>query len=330
MRLKINLKENSYPVYIEQGIIENIANYVDLNRKVMVITDSNIPKELVAKVMSQCRDAYKVTVKPGEQSKSLRTFALCHSELLRNGFDRKDLVIALGGGVVGDLSGFVSSTYKRGIDFVNIPTSTLSQIDSSVGGKTAVNLDGVKNIIGTFYQPKAVFIDVDTLKTLDPRHYNNGLVEAIKAGLIRDKYLFEMFEKDDLNIELIITQAIMVKKEVVEMDEKEYGIRMILNFGHTIGHGLEAYCYNSDLFHGEAVAIGMMKMIGDEQIRNRLEKILDKLNIRSDIEYDKDAVFEYITKDKKVDTGSLNIIKISEIGKAYIDKILVNDIKEYL
>lgn len=330
MKLHVELKENSYPIYIEKGIVNKLNNYIDLNRKVMVITDENIPNKLVDEVLNQCKEAFKIVIKPGEQSKSLETFNLCHQELLKKGFDRNDAIIALGGGVVGDLAGFVSSTYKRGIDFINIPTTTLSQIDSSVGGKTAINLDGYKNMVGTFYQPKAVFIDVHTLSTLTLRHYNNGLVEAIKAGLIRDKSLFELFEKEKLDIEEIIIKAIKVKKDVVEIDEKEMGLRKILNFGHTIGHGIEAYYHNSDIYHGEAVAIGMMMIIENSNIKERLKAILDKLNIKTDVEYSKSKVFDYISNDKKVNKDSISIIKISEIGKAYIEDIKIEEIKRYL
>jgi 3-dehydroquinate synthase len=330
MKLNVELKDNSYPIYIEKGITNKLSEFVDLKRKVMIITDKNIPEELVNRIMNQCDEAYKIVLIPGEQSKSFEIFTECHQELLLKEFSRNDLIIAVGGGVIGDLAGFVSSTYKRGIDFINIPTTTLSQIDSSVGGKTAINLDGYKNMIGTFYQPKAVFIDFDSLKTLTQRHYNNGLVEAIKAGLIRDKSLFELFEQEDIDIEEIIIKAIKVKKEVVEIDEKEMGLRKILNFGHTIGHGVEAYYHNSQIYHGEGVAIGMMKMIDDKDIKIRLEKILTKLSINTDVEYNKDEVYDYICNDKKVNKDLITIVKISEIGKAYIEDIEMAEIRRYL
>lgn len=330
MKLNVELKDNSYPIYIEKGITNKLSEFVDLNRKVMIITDKNIPEELVNRVMNQCDKAYKIVLIPGEQSKSFEIFTECHQELLLKEFSRNDLIIAIGGGVIGDLAGFVSSTYKRGIDFINIPTTTLSQIDSSVGGKTAINLDGYKNMIGTFYQPKAVFIDFDSLKTLTQRHYNNGLVEAIKAGLIRDESLFELFEKEVMDIEEIIIKAIKVKKEVVEIDEKEMGLRKILNFGHTIGHGVEAYYRNSQIYHGEGVAIGMMKMISNKEILNRLKMILVKLDINTDVKYNKDEVYNYICNDKKVNKDLITIVKISEIGKAYVEDIEMAEIRRYL
>jgi len=265
---------------------------------------------------------------PGETSKSLESFGKCQEFLLKKQFSRSDLIIALGGGVIGDLAGFVASTYKRGIDFISIPTTTLSQIDSSIGGKTAINFAGVKNVVGTFYQPIAVFIDIDTLASLTTRHFNNGLIEAVKAGLIKDKSLFELFEKDKIDIEEIIYKAIVVKRDIVIVDEKELGIRKILNFGHTIGHGIEAYYHNSVYYHGEAVALGMLKVIEDSEIKQRLINVLTKLNVATDINYDKDVVYKYILNDKKIHNNSISLVRIKAIGESYLQEISLDKLKE--
>ncbi|MEG0692382.1 MAG: 3-dehydroquinate synthase family protein, partial [Oscillospiraceae bacterium] len=244
---------------------------------------------------------------------------------------RKDLVVALGGGVMGDLAGFVAASYMRGIEFCNIPTTTLSQIDSSIGGKVAINLNGVKNIIGAFYQPSVVIIDHDTLTTLPKRHYNNGLVEAIKAGLIYDKGLYGLFCADDeLDIDEIIYRSLLVKKVVVEQDETEQNLRQILNFGHTIGHGIESVYGLGELLHGEAVAIGMLPMIEDETIKESLKKVYDRLSIKSEIDYDKEKVYDVMTRDKKSNGSSITIVKVKEIGKAKLCQINKQDLKNYI
>ncbi|MEG2814504.1 MAG: 3-dehydroquinate synthase family protein, partial [Oscillospiraceae bacterium] len=241
MKLTVNMKEKSYDIHIKRGAINNIANYINLDRKVLIISDDGVPKRYITDIIKQCKNSYAYIVASGEGAKSFNVYEKICEFLLSKNFTRSDLIIAVGGGVIGDLSGFVASSYMRGIDFCNIPTTSLSQIDSSIGGKVGINLNGVKNIIGAFYQPKVVIIDSNTLLTLTKRHFNNGLVEAIKAGLIYDAELFEMFEKSDIisHIDEIIYRSLLVKKQVVEQDEKEQNIRKILNFGHTIGHAIE-------------------------------------------------------------------------------------------
>jgi len=330
IKIKVDLKDNPYNIYLKDGIISEIYRYIDLNRRVLIITDKNIPSDYIERVKKQLRQPYLLTLEAGEQSKSFETFEKCHEFLLAKSFTRGDLVIALGGGVIGDLAGFVASTYKRGIDFVNIPTSTLSQIDSSVGGKTAINLAGVKNVVGSFYQPKAVFIDFSLTKSLTKRHYNSGLIEALKAGMIKDESLFKEFEKEELNVPLIITKAINIKARVVENDEREANERKILNFGHTIGHGLESYYHNSGLYHGEAVGLGILKILSNQEIYQRVKTILTKLEITSELEYDKDIVFDYILNDKKINGDKLEIIRVNKIGYAEIVELEIEQIKRYL
>ena len=265
-KITVNLKDKSYPILIQRGLLNQVGQYLEGHRKVMIVTDEGVPEEYARRVLAQCGQGYVERVIQGEGAKSMEVYQQILRRMLKERFSRKDLIVALGGGVIGDLSGFVAATYMRGIEFINIPTTTLSQIDSSIGGKVAINLDGIKNCVGAFWQPKMVLIDPDVLATLPQRHINNGLVEALKAGLIRDESLFELFETDDPmeHIEKILYKSLMMKKKVVEIDEREIGVRRILNFGHTIGHGIESYYHLHDVYHGEAVALGMMKMIKDE------------------------------------------------------------------
>ena len=245
-------------------------------------------------------------------------------------FSRKDLIIALGGGVIGDLSGFVAGTFKRGMRFASIPTTTLSQIDSSIGGKVAVNMGEVKNVVGTFYHPEAVLIDLNTLSTLPERHYNNGLVEAVKAGLIGDAELFELFEKTEHienDLEEIIVRALRVKKNVVEQDEKEENLRKILNFGHTIGHAIESIYHLEGYYHGECVGIGMMMILEKEEIRERLRKVLCKLNVPLSADYDVEEVIHFIKKDKKANGKYVTVVQVDKVGEAKLLPIEIESLR---
>ena len=215
--------------------------------------------------------------------------------------------------MTGDLAGFVASTYMRGIDFYNIPTTILSQVDSSVGGKVAIDMGSYKNIVGSFYQPKGVLIDPDVLSTLSIRQQHNGLVEALKMGLILDENLVCEFEKEQLDIEAIITRSIDLKRQVVQEDEKENSLRKILNFGHTIGHAIEG-AYGLDTYYqGECVAMGMLFFIEDKELKNRVLKIYDKLSLPAVPDYDVDTLMEFISHDKK---GTQNVISVISVAKA--------------
>ena len=223
MNIHMDLKENSYDIIVERGILEKANEHLNLNRRVLVVTDSGVPGSYAKTLANQCKNPIICTVESGEASKSMETFQKLLSTMLENDFSRKDCVVAVGGGVVGDLSGFVASAYMRGVDFYNIPTTLLSQIDSSIGGKTAINFEGIKNIVGAFYQPKKVLIDPELLKSLPDRQISNGLAEAIKMALTSDNELFKIFENEDIeeNIDEIIIRSLNIKKNVVQQDEKE-------------------------------------------------------------------------------------------------------------
>ena len=312
MNIHLNLSDNSYDIIVERGILKESGKHLNLDRRVLIVTDSGVPECYSKTVAAQCKNPVICTVKSGEGSKSLEVFGELLQKMLDNNFSRKDCVVAVGGGVVGDLSGFAASAYMRGIDFYNIPTTLLSQIDSSIGGKTAINFGGVKNIVGAFYQPKKVLIDPELLNTLPERQISNGLAEAIKMALTSDKELFDIFENKDIkeSIDEIIVRSLNIKKAVVEQDEKEANLRKILNFGHTVGHGIES---SHELYHGECVALGMMYMTNGKA-RERIEKLLVKNNLPTKTSFDIEKVFEAVSHDKKSEGSGVNSVFVNEIG----------------
>lgn len=309
MKIHMNLENNGYDIMIERGILQRAETELNLNRKVLIVTDSGVPEKYSETLREKCKEGYIYTIPMGEESKNLKNFESIIKKMLSYGFSRSDCVVAVGGGVVGDLSGFVASAYMRGIDFYNVPTTLLSQIDSSIGGKVAVDIDGYKNIVGAFYQPKKVLIDPDVLKTLPKRQISNGLAESVKMAITSDAELFEIFEKEDVNenIDKIIEKSLNIKKSVVEQDEKETGLRKILNFGHTIGHAIEKETGFSKYYHGECVSLGMIPMCSGE-LRKRLIPILEKLSLPICADFDKSAVVKAITHDKKVKNGKVSAV----------------------
>ena len=330
--IRMELGANSYNIELQRGNLYKAGELLNLNRKVLILTDDGVPSEYASVVASQCKEGFVKVVPQGEQSKSMEMAEEVLEEMLSHQFSRKDCVVAVGGGVVGDLGGFVASLYMRGVDFYNIPTTVLSQVDSSIGGKCAVNLGGIKNVVGSFYQPKAVLIDPDTLQTLPERQIVNGLFEAIKMGVTSDATLFELFLQDDWKeqIDLIIEKALLVKKAVVEQDEKESYLRKILNFGHTIGHGFESEAKGRYL-HGECVALGMLYM-SSEQVQDALTDIYERLGFELPEFYtfDLEAVKEAITHDKKANSNSCSVVFVSEIGNGQIEEWSMQEVLDRL
>lgn len=315
MNIHVNLKENSYDIIVKRNILEEAGKQLHLDRRVLIVTDDGVPACYAETVAKQCKAPIIHTVKQGEDSKSLTVFGELLQIMLEHNFSRKDCVVAVGGGVVGDLSGFAASAYMRGIDFYNIPTTLLSQVDSSIGGKTAINFGGVKNIVGAFYQPKKVLIDTELLKTLPERQIANGLAEVIKMALTSDKELFDILEHEDIaeNMEEIIIRSLHIKKDVVEQDEKEAGLRKILNFGHTIGHGIESSAGMSALYHGECVALGLIPMC-EEKIRQRVIRVLDKCRLYNRIDFDWDKISDAAFHDKKADGAFVTVTTVPDVG----------------
>ena len=323
--IKLNLNERSYNISVESGLLEKADKILNLNRKVFILTDTGVPREYSEKILAKSKEAVIFTVTEGESSKSMATLSKIFEVMLEFEMSRGDCLVAVGGGVIGDLGGFAASIYMRGIDFYNVPTTLLAQVDSSIGGKTAVNFKGIKNVIGSFYQPKAVLIDVDTLKTLPQRQISAGLAETVKMALTSDSELFEIFEKNTaLDIEEIVIRSLMIKRAVVEADERESGLRKILNFGHTLGHGIESDADLHGLYHGECVALGMLPMCSGE-VRDRLLPILKKLNLPTSYTGDIDNALNFIVHDKKTKNGFVEAIFVDKIGQYRIEKISVDD-----
>lgn len=327
MKLIMQLGNRSYDIVLKEGSLQRTSHLCNLNRKVLVVSDAGVPEKYVKTVLAQCKEGYSLIVPQGEGSKSVAAWQQVLQRLLALGFGRGDAIAAVGGGVVGDLAGFAAATYMRGIDFFQMPTTTLSQIDSSIGGKVAINLDGAKNIVGAFYQPQLVVIDPDTLKTLPRRHYINGLAEALKAGLLGDEELFRIFEEEDIddNIQRIIYLSLLYKKGVVERDETEQGERKMLNFGHTIGHGIEAACGLGDgdeaLLHGEAVALGMLPMIESRTLQRRVRAVMKKLGLPLSYNCSADDILRYMQADKKRDGAKFTVVRVKTPGHGYLETI---------
>lgn len=336
-QLKISLKDNSYDIFIENGIISKANEYIKevyKNKKVYIITDSNVEKLYLNQVIEVLKNDFivdYVVIPAGEESKCLNVYASVIDSLLEKNIRRNELLIALGGGVIGDLVGFISATLYRGLPYVSIPTSLLSQMDSSIGGKTGIDFYDRKNIIGCFKQPSLVLIDPLTHKTLDKREFNNGMGELIKHAIIGNDHLFNLLLNQSIIDENIIYESLSVKKRVVELDPFDQGERMLLNFGHTFGHAIEL---KMNLKHGEAVAVGMLMAIKfgvdlgltDSDIYSKVKKVLDLYDLPSyEVEYK-----EYLKEtlyDKKNLAGIVNFILVDKIGHAFIHKIKEDELK---
>lgn len=350
--LKISLKNKSYDIYIDRNIVTSIGKYIRKiysGKKIAVVTDSNVDKLysniLIDSLSKEGFETSKLVIKAGERSKNLDTLKDIYKYFCESRIRRSDIIIALGGGVVGDITGFAASTYLRGVKYIQVPTTLLAQIDSSIGGKVAVDLTFGKNLVGNFYHPEAVFIDPEILNSLNSKFFNDGMGEVIKYGLINDKNFVQKLmnykDKDELlcNIEEIIYTCCSVKKEIVQMDEFDTGERMKLNFGHTFGHAVEKIFNYEKYTHGECVALGMAYITERSERRGYTKKgtyetirrILNKYNLPCEMpEVDKRLLFEAVTLDKKTQFDIINLILLKEIGKANIVKLKLQELKNYI
>lgn len=337
--ININLKENSYDILIENGLLENIGDKIRLvyeGEKIAIITDNNLHKlysnDLYTRLTKAGFKVSIIAIESGEASKSINTLEYIYNKLACEGITRTDLILAFGGGVVGDVAGFAASSYLRGVPYIQIPTSLLAQVDSSIGGKTAINLSYGKNLVGCFYQPKLVLIDTNVLSTLEEEYIRDGMSEVIKYACIDDEDFFEFLK--NLNIsglpshyEDIVYKCCNIKKKYVESDERDTGIRMKLNFGHTIGHAIEKYFNYENYSHGQAVAIGMYNICLESEesgyteygTSDRISEILIKYGLKYKLpNMDMDKFGKIIKSDKKNMFGKLNIIYLKRIGEANI------------
>ena len=338
--LFVDLKENSYNILIEKGLLSKLGEELKkiyFGEKIFIITDENVDKYYGDKVKDELDKAgyktRKMVLTPGEETKSFSTLPSIYNELLDFKLTRKELIITLGGGVIGDLGGFAASTFLRGVSFVQIPTSLLAQVDSSVGGKVAVDLEKGKNLVGSFYQPKAVFIDPDVLNTLPEKFYKDGMAEVIKYGCIKDIDFFYMLKslksREEVmnNIEDILYKCCYIKKSVVERDEKDLGERMLLNFGHTLGHAIEKYYNFTGYSHGEAVAIGMYNIslksedegITEKSVSEEIKEILINYDLPYEVDIkDNNKIIDTISLDKQNIGNVLKVILLKSIGESII------------
>lgn len=338
MEMTVALEDNSYPIYIEKGILAQSDKYIKKiyqGNKIMIISDDQVYGyygELLTNVLKKEFIVEHVIVPHGEQSKRFDILPSLYKALLNFKLTRTDLIIALGGGVIGDLAGFVAATYLRGVKLVQIPTSLLAQVDSSVGGKVAVDLPEGKNLVGAFYHPKMVLIDPETLKTLPKRFINDGMGEVIKYGCIKDKELFDKINSyhgfDELyqDIDEIIYRCVDIKRDVVERDQFDFGDRLLLNFGHTLGHAIEQYYQYQKYSHGEAVAIGMVQLtkIAEEKglspiaTSNIIEDICIKYDLPTCSNVKTRDLVGAISLDKKNINKKLSLVLLNEIGSSYV------------
>lgn len=348
MEMLVSLKENSYPIYIKKGILSHVDKYLKeiyQGNKIMIISDDQVYSyygEILTNVLNKEYVVNHVTVPHGEQSKRFDILPSLYKALLDFKLTRTDLIIALGGGVIGDLAGFVAATYLRGIKLVQIPTSLLAQVDSSVGGKVAVDLPEGKNLIGAFYHPKMVLIDPETLKTLPKRFINDGMGEVIKYGCIKDKSLFEQLNSyDDFNdlyqdIDEIIYRCVDIKRDVVERDQFDFGDRLLLNFGHTLAHAIEQHYSYQKYSHGEAVAIGMVQLTQIAEAKGlslkgtskQIENLCTKYHLPTYSDTKTDDLTAAISLDKKNLNKKLSLVLLKEIGSSYVYQSDLTLIKE--
>ena len=343
-KVTLDLQEKSYQIIVGSNVIEHLKAFLEINNynKIIVISDENVVKLHGEKLKNIVQSLDFVVVKAGENAKSFVVFEKTCEEILQKNIDRKTLLIAFGGGVVWDLTGFCASVLLRGIDFIQIPTTLLAMVDSSVGGKTAINSQAGKNLIGSFYQPKLVLCDIDFLETLPLREFRSGYAEIVKYGFIYDKIFFEfldenlteIFAKNLQILQKIITRSCEIKAQIVGRDEKENGERALLNFGHTFGHIFETETnYSDEILHGEAVALGMLmasqmsvdfELINEDEyqkIFNHLQKSGFNLNLKNIRQnWHQENLIKHLFKDKKTENNQLTFILLNKIGEAKIYK----------
>lgn len=338
--LQLDLAERGYPICIGVGLLGKLECYAPFirGRRVVVVSDTHVAKlygETVCAALADYRPQL-LQIEPGEKSKTLETFAVLADQLISSRFDRGVTLVALGGGVVGDITGFLAASYQRGVDFIQVPTTLLSQVDSSVGGKTGVNRPGGKNLIGAFYQPRCVLIDTATLNTLPEREFIAGLAEVIKYGLIADAGFFSwlehnldaLFAGDEGALEYAIYRSCEIKAVIVAADEREAGQRALLNLGHTFGHAVEAATGYGAWLHGEAVGLGML-MAADLSHRlgrlpaeavARVAALLERASLPTRLPADiaTDTLLGYMAGDKKVQDAQLRLVVLDAIGQGAI------------
>lgn len=331
-----------YDVFVKKEILDecgSIISKLTQSKKTVIVTDDKVDRYYSQRVIKSLENSGIhcdiFVFKNGEASKCHKTLINLYEFLTEKQITRSDFLVALGGGVVGDLTGFAAATYLRGIDFVQIPTTLLAQTDSSLGGKTAVDIASGKNLVGAFKQPLCVITDIDTLKTLDKNDFEDGMSEIIKYGMIKSKTLFDVLSDGNIqdNMNDIICECINIKKSVVECDEFDKGQRMLLNFGHTLAHSIEKYYNYTGITHGKAVSIGMCMItkisegcgITESGTYDKLVKCLERFDLPTSTDIDMTTLVKTCLSDKKRENESINLVLCEKIGKSYIKKYSLKD-----
>lgn len=320
MIIGTNAENGCYNILVKRGAIDDDGAFSAFakNEKTLIVTDDGVPEDYIRRISAHFKDPVLIALPQGEKSKNTENYLFLLRTMLHGGFTRHDGVVAAGGGMVGDLAGFAAATYMRGIAFYNVPTTFLAQADASVGGKTAIDLDGVKNAAGAFYPPRGVIIDPNVLSTLSPRQLHAGIAEAIKTAVIGDKELFALLEDEasfEKNAEEIIIRSLRFKISVTERDPKEKGLRKVLNFGHTIGHAIESEKHG-ELLHGECVSLGMLPF-ASPKIVSRLKNLLQKYDLPLRASFSPQKIADFIRKDKKAEGNNdlIDVVYADDIGK---------------
>ncbi len=313
-----------YEIIIEKGALQNLFNYIDKTKKIFFVIDSKIDTNCFKKYLND--NSYLYYIDANENNKTLEKPLVILNLLFKAGFTKDDLIVSIGGGITSDITGFVASLFKRGIKWINIPTTTLAMLDATVGGKTGVNYYESKNQLGTIYFPSLVIIDVDTLKTLDKRNYNNGLCEAFKMGLTLDKSILDIFNKDTLNLELLIKKCLKAKNKIVRQDINDTSLRHVLNFGHTFGHAFEMNS-KGELLHGEAVMNGTL-VLSDEKVKPLILSFMNKYQIPVVKNVPFENLVSYLNLDKKANEQGINVTYLNDIEDYSFLNLKIEDLKE--
>ncbi|MDR0903810.1 MAG: 3-dehydroquinate synthase [Ruminococcus sp.] len=335
--IRVNASK-SYTVHIGRGLIDRVTDFIPKKYgKFIIITDDNVGKFYLDRVTAAIPyGCWNIMFTHGEASKTLATIEYFYNYLSEAGIGRNDCIIALGGGVVGDMAGFAAATYLRGIDFVQIPTSLLAQVDSSVGGKTGVDLPRGKNLVGAFHQPVAVIIDIDTLDTLPQSYFKDGLGEVIKYGLIRSNEITELLLSHDTDsiktvIDEIVYRCIDIKRQIVENDEFERGERKLLNFGHTFGHAIERLENFTGMSHGLAVVAGM-KIVSavtkNNDVVSLLDKISEKYDLTREVNFSFSELLEAAMTDKKRSGETIDVVVCKAPGESFVENISFENLRK--
>ncbi len=324
--ITLNIDSNSYPIHITNHIFEHLTT--STKEDYLLLIDDYFSSSEVKKYTANLPIKHVIRLKAGETLKSLENYQNVLQEMLEKQFTKNTTIIAVGGGTIGDFAGFIAATYQRGISYIQVPTTLLAMVDASIGGKTALNLHAIKNVLGAFHQPTAVYINTDYLNTLPQIQLSNGYAEIIKMAMIKDKTLLEDL-KTNTHISTIIKKALFIKKAIVEKDPYDSAERKLLNYGHTIGHALESY-HSYKILHGFCVAKGIKQMIKGKAFEEEIVSLFKRYHLNEEISYDKDKLYNFILHDKKRQQSTITLAIVETLGEGKLVSIPIEAIKTYL